>query len=202
MLPNRQLHYVPYGAKIIVGTATTKLKELGLNVRGYFLFVGRFVPEKNVHLLVQAFEKVRSGRKLVLVGGNSYDSAYEAALRSTESRSIVFPGFVFGQEYEDLLCGCYSYIQPSALEGTSPSLLAAMGSGACVLVSDIPENQETVGEAGFYFENNNVFDLARMIDFLDQSPDEAEVKRGLALHRVKEHYSWEVVFKELLALSS
>jgi glycosyltransferase involved in cell wall biosynthesis len=201
-LPGCRLQYVPYGARIIEGAGKGKLRDLKLEEREYFLFVGRFVPEKNVHLLAQAFEKVRTRKKLVLVGGNSYDSKYEAALRCTALQSIVFPGFVFGQDYEELLCGCYAYIQPSALEGTSPSLLAAMGSGACVLASDIPENRETAGEAGFYFESGNVSDLARMIDYLDQSPQQVETKRGQSLERAKACYSWEVVSKDLIALSS
>jgi glycosyltransferase involved in cell wall biosynthesis len=202
LLPGRRLQYVPYGARVVVGAGIGKLKELKVEKGEYFLFVGRFVPEKNVDLLVQAFERVSSRKNLVLVGGNSYDSRYEARLRSTNSRSIVFPGFVFGKEYEELLCGCYAYIQPSGLEGTSPSLLAAMGSGACVLASNIPENLETVGEAGFYFESGNASDLARMIDYLDQAPDQVEEKRGQALERVKAHYSWEVVSRGLLELSS
>jgi glycosyltransferase involved in cell wall biosynthesis len=201
-LRGRQLEYVPYGAKILVAAGDEKLSELGLSKDGYFLFVGRFVPEKNVHLLVRAFEKSITTRKLVLVGGNSYDPAYEAQLRRTHSSRIVFPGFVFGRGYDELLKGCYAYIQPSALEGTSPALLAAMGAGACVLVSDIPENQETVGEAGFYFKSNSAEDLTRMIDLLDTSLSQVSRKREEALDRVKKRYSWEIVADKLLLLSS
>jgi glycosyltransferase involved in cell wall biosynthesis len=201
VLKGRKIEYVPYGARLIAGTGEAVLKRLGLDAGEYFLFVGRFVPEKNVHLLVRAFEQVTTRKKLVLVGGNSYDPQYEAKLRSTVSRQILFPGFVFGKEYEELLCSCYSYIQPSALEGTSPSLLAAMGAGACVLVSDIPENKETVADAGFYFSSDNAAHLAEMIEFLDRSPQAVAEKRKSSRDRVRHHYSWDVVSDQILSLS-
>jgi glycosyltransferase involved in cell wall biosynthesis len=202
MLRGRAIEYVPYGAKILSEAGDEKLRELGLKKGEYFLFVGRFVPEKNVHLLVQAFTRTSTAKPLVLVGGNAYDRTYESQLKSSASSRIIFPGYVFGKGYDELIKGCYVYIQPSALEGTSPALLAAMGAGACVLVSNIPENQETVGDSGFYFESNDTDALSKQIEFLDSKPDEVLQKRAEALDRVRSQYSWEVVADKLLQLSS
>ena len=202
ILKGRNIDYVPYGARILEGAGVGMIKRLGLEAGGYYLFVGRFVPEKNVHLLVSAFDKAHTKKKLVLLGGHSYDPAYESNLRNTSSSHILFPGFVFGRDYEELLCGCYAYIQPSALEGTSPSLLAAMGAGACVLVSDIPENKETVADSGFYFSSNDAAHLTAMIEHLDNSPLEVAQKRAASLRRARSEYSWDVVSTQLLALSA
>lgn len=200
-LPASSLEYVPYGARILSGRPERTLHKLGLTRDDYYLFVGRFVPEKNVHLLVKAFEAANTSRTLVVVGGASYDSAYEARVRSTTCTRILFPGFVYGEEYEDLLLGCYAYVQPSALEGTSPSLLAAMGAGACVLVSDIPENKETVGKAGFYFRTNDVEHLRTMLERLDGDAAAVRAIRVQAVDRVRRCYSWDVVADQLLSLS-
>jgi len=201
VLPDRSIEFVPYGAKTPGTEVVGKLEELGLDPEGYFIFVGRFVPEKNVHLLVEAFAAARTGKKLLVVGGSQYDSAYEKRVRAFESDRIIFPGTVFGAGYEELLRSCYAYVQPSALEGTSPSLLAAMGAGAAVLVSDIPENQETVADAGVYFRTNDAKDLARMIEHLDTCRAEVLELRERALSRVREHYSWDVVADRILRLS-
>jgi glycosyltransferase involved in cell wall biosynthesis len=201
-LPGRILEYVPYGAKILAEAGEEKLKDLGLKKGEYFLFVGRFVPEKNVHVLVEAFSRTSTTKPLVLVGGNAYDPAYESQLKSAASSRVLFPGYVFGKGYEELIKGCYVYIQPSALEGTSPALLAAMGAGACVLVSNIPENQETVGDSGFYFKSNDAADLSMQIEFLDSTPNAVLQKRGEALNRVQSQYSWDVVTDRLLHLFS
>jgi glycosyltransferase involved in cell wall biosynthesis len=151
---------------------------------------------------VRAFEKSGCRRKLVLVGGNAYSPEYETQIRSTSCGGIVFPGFVFGHDYEQLLANCYCYVQPSALEGTSPSLLAAMGAGAAVLVSDIPENKETVDSAGFTFQSGDVDDLAGMLKRLEELPEEVESKGRQALARVKAKYSWREVSGSLLELLS
>jgi glycosyltransferase involved in cell wall biosynthesis len=190
--------YIPYGAKIVTAAPGSKLKELGLSKYNYFLFVGRFVPEKNIGLLVSAFEKAKTRRFLVVVGGGSYSTEYERRVMATSCSRILFPGFVYGAAYEELISNCYTYIQPSALEGTSPSLLGSMGAGASVLVSDIPENQETVGDAGFYFRNNDEKDLVRMIEYIDENSDAVSEKRREALSRVKEVYSWKKVTQTLL----
>ena len=201
MFPKGRFCYIPYGARITHTSGRGGLTSLNLREREYFLFVGRFVPEKNVDLLIQAFNSANTRMKLVLVGGNAYDPSYETNLRALACERVVFPGFVFGNQYEELLAGCYAYIQPSFLEGTSPSLLAAMGAGACVLVSDIPENRETVSEAGFFFESGDQSSLKRMLEHISENPVLVGAKRKEALKRAAEEYSWEVVSQRLLDVS-
>ena len=121
-----KFQYVPYGANITEAATANVLHELGLARRDYYLFVGRFVPEKNVELLIQAFNQARLTRNLVLVGGNQYDRAYELHLRNMANPRVVFPGFVFGERYLELVSHCYAYVQPSVLEGTSPAILGAI----------------------------------------------------------------------------
>ncbi len=198
--PNLKFVYIPYGANIL-GAADSEISgKLDVIKDDYFLFVGRFVPEKNVLLLVKAFEKAETKKKLVLIGGSAYTDDYEASIRKTSCDRIVFAGFIYGSEYEQILKRCFAYIQPSALEGTSPSLLAAMGAGAAVLVSDIPENREVVNSAGFYFKTNDGEDLTKMINWLDKNPDSVVLKRGKSIERVSKYFAWNVVSKSFLDL--
>ena len=49
------------------------LDRFQLSSRNYVLFVGRLVPENNVHHLVRAFEKTSTDQKLVIVGDDPWE---------------------------------------------------------------------------------------------------------------------------------
>lgn len=186
--------YIPYGANVPEATLPdTLVYEFGLKPNEYVLFVGRLVPEKGVHHLISAFEKVNTDKKLVIVGDNIHDKDYVDYLKSSTDPRIHFLGFIYGEAYQQLNRYAYVYVQPSELEGTSPALLGAMGLGNCVLVSDIPENKETIGDAGVTFKKNDPYDLAKKLQELIQTPEKVQIYKRLAPKRVQEHYSWEVV---------
>lgn len=189
--------YIPYGANVPKTTMPdTLVREYGLIPNEYVLFVGRLVPEKGVHHLISAFEKVETDKKLVIVGDNAHDKDYVERLKSSKDPRIHFLGFVYGEAYRQLNKYAYVYVQPSELEGTSPALLGAMGLGNCVLVSDIPENRETIEDAGVTFKKNDPYDLAEKLQALIQAPEKVQKYKRLAIKRVQEHYSWEVVTDE------
>ncbi len=189
--------YIPYGANVPESVLPCNLvQRYGLEPEQYILFVGRLVPEKGVHHLISAFEKVNTDKKLVIVGDNIHGQEYVERLKSTKDPRILFLGFVYGEAYQQLNSHAYLYVQPSELEGTSPALLGAMGLGNCVLVSDIPENCETIGNAGFTFKANDPADLALKLQMLIESPAEVREYKRRAVERVVTHYSWDVVTDE------
>lgn len=186
--------YIPYGANVPqVAQSDHLVREFGLEPGRYILFVGRLVPEKGVHYLVRAFQSVRTDMNLVIVGDNVHDRQYVNSLRSTQDPRIRFLGFAYGEAYRQLNSHAYVYVQPSELEGTSPALLGAMGFGNCVLVSDIPENCETIGEAGLTFRRNDERDLAARLQELVDHPDVVQRFKQLAPERVSQHYNWDKI---------
>ena len=98
---------------------------------------------------MDAFKKINTDFELVIVGGDPYNKQYELSLKKNANKNTKFLGYVYGEDYENLCKGAYLYVTPSILEGTSPALLTAMALYQCPLVSDIPENMETIGDAGF-----------------------------------------------------
>ncbi len=158
--------YVPNGTIIRERRPPVKLAQWGLQPDRYILFLGRFSPEKNCHLLIQAFEKIDTPVKLVLAGGSSYTNNYEKDLRRHAGDRVVLLGYVAGEDLDELLTNAMLFVLPSDLEGLSLALLDAMGAGVCVLTSDIPENLELVHDAGFTFQRGSVDDLERMLRLL------------------------------------
>ena len=69
-----------------------------------------------------------------------------------------------------------------------------MGYGNCVLVSDIAENLETVGDAGLSFDIAHPGPAlrARLCELL-ASPDLVACQRKMSLAYADEHFSWERV---------
>ena len=93
--------------------------------------------------------------QLVIVGDGSGDAGRTGdhwQSRAAADPRVRLLGPVYGEGVRELFAHAYLYVQPSEIEGTALSLVEAMGYGNCVLVSNIAENLETVGEAGLSFD--------------------------------------------------
>ena len=193
--------YIPYGGTIdLTEPDEAIISERGLQRGKYILFVGRLVYEKGVHHLVKAFSKIKTDFKLAIIGSDPYKKEYETFLRKNANENTVFLGFVYGKDYENLCKGAYLYVTPSELEGTSPALLKAMAVGNCVLASDIPENLETVDDAGFFFKHGDSQDLKEKLQFLLENPDIVENARDRAIERIANNYNWDNITAKLESL--
>jgi glycosyltransferase involved in cell wall biosynthesis len=190
--------YIAYGADMPEHTHSGgTVEEFGLEPRKYVLFVGRLVPEKGVHHLIKAFEITDTDLQLAIVGDSPHNKGYVESLKATRDPRIHFLGFVYGDGYRRLCSNAYLYVQPSDVEGTSPALLAAMGFGNCVLVSDIPENLETIGNAGFSFERGNHVSLKTKLEMLMGHPQLVTEYGQRAKARVETVYNWDKIAEDM-----
>jgi len=162
----KKFDFIPYGSEVPVsGQESDVLERLGLETGKYLLFVGRFIPDKGIHYLVRAFERVDTNFKLVLVGGSPNPSEYEQKIRKTTDSRIIFPGYIYGDDTITLMRKAYAYIQPSDVEGLSPVILTVMGLATPLICSDIPENQYAVGDTAITFIKSDIESLADKITF-------------------------------------
>lgn len=190
--------YIPNGTALRSRRAPAHLQELGLKPDSYVLFLGRLSPEKNCDLLIQAFKNITTDMKLVFAGGSSHTDGYVSQLRRRQDDRIVFLDWLGGDVLDEVLTNAALFVLPSDIEGMSLALLDAMGAGVCVLASDIPENRETIGDAGFLFKRGDVHDLERMLAIL--IADRGGVRGRTAEKaraRVKENYLWESVAAQI-----
>jgi len=192
--------YVPNGGVLRERTEPRKILEWGLDPGNYILFLGRFSPEKGCHLLVEAFEQLDTGVKLVMAGASSYCDDYSRELRTHASDRIRMLDWVSGETLDELLTNAMIFVLPSDLEGLSLALLDAMGAGLCVLTSDVPENREVVDEAGFTFQRGNAADLADRLRFLISNPAVREAAGRAAKRRIREQYQWQKITRDIEAV--
>jgi len=191
---HRPVVYIPNGVAPSQKVNPQEILRYGLKGNDYIFFAARLVPEKGCHYLIQAYQSLCSpGKKLVIAGDGNYDDPYVDALKKNANEHILFLGYVKGRLLAELLSNAYLYVLPSEIEGLSTGLLEAMSYGNCVLVSDIEENVEAIGEAGVTFKSGSCQDLEAKIQVLLQ--DEALVQhyRRLAKQIVFERYDWEWV---------
>ena len=192
-----QARCVANGAALRERSQAAKIYEWGFEPGNYILFLGRFSPEKNCHLLIQAYERIDTEVKLVLAGGSNCSDAYSQELRRHASDRIRLLDYVSGDAFEELLTNAMLFVLPSDLEGLSLALLEAMGAGLCVLVSDIPENCELVDGVGFTFKRGDVFDLERMLRLLIADDPVREAAGQAAKQRIREQYLWPKIVTEI-----
>ena len=162
----------------------------------YVLYVSRLEPENNAHLVIEAFKKVRTAYRLLIVGDAPYAEHYINSLKASArgDKRIIFTGFVFGQDYRALQQNAYCYVHATEVGGTHPALLEAMGYGNCVLTLATPENMEVVGKAGVPYIDE--FDLAEKLQRVLRDGSLVQAYRNRAQQRVQTHYDWETVVNQ------
>lgn len=150
--------------------------ELGIEKGKYILGMCRFVPEKNLHHLVEAFTKIKNRDevediKLVLAGDTDFEDDYSRSLREMASKKgVVLTGFIKGKKLHSLLTNCLCYCLPSSHEGLPIALLEAMSYGVKVIVSDIPANKEVGLPESDYFPVGNVDALTEKLKTVVNQP--------------------------------
>jgi len=178
-------------------TEPREILEWGLEPGNYVLFLGRFSPEKGCHLLLEAFEQVDTGVKLVMAGASSYCDDYSRELRTHANDRIRMLDWVSVETLDELIINAMIFVLPSDLKGLPLALLDAMGAGPCVLTSDVPENREVVDEAGFTFQRGNAADLADRLRILIPNRAVREASGKAAKRRIREQYQWQKVAADI-----
>lgn len=169
--------------------------ELGIEKGKYILGMCRFVPEKNLHHLVEAFAKTQHGDcKLVLAGDTDFEDDYSRGLKKmAKENGVVLTGFIKGKKLHSLLTNCRCYCLPSSHEGLPISLLEAMSYRVPVVVSDIPANLEVGLDASCYFPVGNVDALAEK---LQKNLDEPYHSVDYDISK----YDWDIIANQVASI--
>lgn len=182
-----------------------EIKErFGLEKNSYLLSLGRIVPEKGLHYLIDAFRQCETDKQLIIAGGAEANSDYYNRLveQAKDDDRIKFIGFVTGDTISELYSNAYAFMLPSNLEGMANALLEAMSYGNCCLVSDIPENTEVVKDKAVVFEKGNVEQLREKLQELLDKPELVDLYKKQAAPYILEHYSWDLVVEQMLRIYS
>ncbi|MDO5477671.1 MAG: glycosyltransferase family 4 protein [Clostridia bacterium] len=179
------------------------IKEMyGLEKDGYISLVSRLTAEKGVHYLIDAYNSIKTDKKLVIAGDTSDTDDYVKMLKEKAKGNpdIIFTGFISGDVLKEIYSNAYLNVLPSDLEGMSLSLLESLAYRNALLCSDIPENTAVAGDKAIYFRKGDVSDLADKLKVLCEDKSLVEKVREGADEFILSKYSWQDVAKETCRL--
>ena len=200
---HRKVTYIPNGiSRPVLREAQMITEKYGLKKDGYLLSLGRIVPEKGLHYLIEAFGKIDTDMKLVVAGGNSHAVEYMERIHrmAAQDDRIIMTDFVQGQMLEELYSNAYAFVLPSDVEGMALTLLEAMSFGNCCLVSDICENTEVVEDKALVFRKGDTKDLQKKLEYMLEHPEVVREYRAQSTDFICSKYNWDEVVDETIRL--
>ena len=169
------------------------------------VFVGRFVPEKELGMLLDAWAAAFSAgetARLRLVGGGPLEGPLRAqAARLGLSHQVEFLGH--RDRVEEVLADADVGVLPSRIEGLSNALLEYMASGLPPLASRVSGSEDFVvpGRNGWLFDVADMAALAAALREAQSLPPERLAEMGRqARTDVEATASLDIVVGKLLSL--
>ncbi len=134
------------------------------------LYIGSFMPYKNVEILVRGTALLPSYRLHLLSKITSSRKSQLEALAQNTGAELVFHEGVSDQKYKELLSSAFALVSASKDEGFGIPLVEAMQLGTPVIVSKLDIFAEVAGNSGTYFNPESSESFAEAVKILeDQS---------------------------------
>ena len=169
------------------------------------LFCNRsWEPRYGVDLLARAFllaAKSKPNLRLNLLAGGSQENLIREILKKGGViDQVEFKGYIPQKDLPRYYNEADIYISPSHVDGSSVSLMEAMGCGLPCLISDIPANKEwvTEGENGWLFADGDADALAAKILRAAEMRDTLNEIGARARLIAEQRADWTKNFQKLL----
>lgn len=194
--------YIAYGTD----TAPSNLKaedtkvrnwyqEKGINENGYYLVVGRFVPENNYETMIREFIKSKSKKDFVLITNVEQNKFYDQLLQDTgfdKDPRVKFVGTVYDQELLKYIReNAFAYFHGHEVGGTNPSLLEALESTKLNLLLDVGFNREVGEDGALYWKKDQLASVINQAEQLDEKAI-ADLNQKSS-KRIEEAFTWEKI---------
>lgn len=200
----RDTHLIYNGVSVPKRSAYSDyIESLGLERGRYVVALGRFVPEKNFHLLIDAWRASglpARGIRLCIAGDADHEDEYSRALkRKAADTGVALTGFIRGEQLCQVMSHARLFVLPSSHEGLPISLLEAMSYGLDTLVSDIPANRIAQLDGGDFFHLDTA-DTRVSAETLREALDRKA--RGTAVLREYDlaPYNWDHIAQQTLGV--
>jgi len=182
--------------------AGEELARWRLEPKRYIFTACRFVPEKGLHDLIQAYRLIHDPPfKLVIAGDTDHETDYSKNLKrqAADASGVILTGFISGKRLQELYTNAGLFVLPSYYEGLPIALLEALSYELPVLVSDIQQHKEIPLREMRYFKTGNINSLSSAImhTYLKGiAESEKEEYRSL----IKESYNWDNIAVKTLSI--
>lgn len=203
--PGTQTRFIAYGTDLsptdYQADSQAVLDFFGqwnLTEKGYYLIIGRFVPENNYLTAIKEFMASSTERDLVIVAnheGSAYFQKLEEETDFSRDKRIKFVGTVYDSNLLKYLRNqCRAYIHGHEVGGTNPSLLEALAQTKENLVLAVDFNQKVAMNGARYWSKEQG-NLSELIDRIDGQAEAEDLGR-IAKEHMRTAYTWEKIVQE------
>ncbi len=164
--------------------------------QAYFFYLGAVHPRKNVHRLIEAFDRFKQRTQSpvkLLIGGRFgwqtgvVKAAYDAA---QFQKDITFLGYIPDEDLPRLTAAALALTYVSLFEGFGVPILEAMHCDVPVITSTVSSMPEVAGEAGYLVDPTIVDQIAIAMQELWEQPVLRQ-KLITAGQQQRQKFSWE-----------
>lgn len=161
-------------------------------------FVGRFVPEKGLPMLMRVLDRLHSPWRALFLGGGpmeprlrAWASAHADRVRIMAAAHDDVPAYLNAM---DLLCAP-SQTTPSWREIFGRMLIEAFACGVAVAAADSGEIPNVISDAGVIIAERDEDAWVSAVDSLLADPESRSDLGARGRHRACAHYGWPSVAK-------
>ncbi|MGT2929847.1 beta 1-4 rhamnosyltransferase Cps2T [Streptococcus dentasini] len=166
--------------------------------KGYYLIVGRFVPENNYEVAIREFMASQTKRDLIIICNHEGSSYFEELRQKTgfeKDERIKFVGTVYNRALLTYIRqAAFAYIHGHEVGGTNPGLLEALAHTDLNLVLGVDFNKGVAQDTALYWDKK-AGGLAQLINQNDEQEDFSELGRKARQH-MEEAYTWPKIVGE------
>ena len=140
-------------------------QRYGLNNDSILLFVGRLVPYKGVHFLLEILRLIQKTvpKAKLLVVGNPTFPAYFRRLQNQAPPGVIFAGYVADQDLPAYYGACTTYVTASSWEGYDLPIVEAQAVGKPVVAFRIGSHPEVIDQRGQLVEEGDIHAFAQAV---------------------------------------
>jgi glycosyltransferase involved in cell wall biosynthesis len=158
------------------------------------VYMGSFMPYKNVDLLVRALAELPGYRLQLMSRVSDDERARLTAL--APAGTLEFVNGASDEQYESALLAATALVTASRDEGFGLPVIEAQALGTPVLVSDIPIFREIGGPAAGFFDPDRVEEVVSAVRALEQPGEWA--RRSAAAAEWATRFNWPDAARQLL----
>jgi glycosyltransferase involved in cell wall biosynthesis len=193
-IPNLPMTWIPNGVDLERGRVPPRRAANG-TIR--ILAVGRLATPKGHRVLIDAMAELRDRDDLALsiVGdGPLRMSLAEQVQDRRVERSVTLVGRIPWDQLHEQYSAADIFVMPSLAEGLPIALVEALGSGAAVVASDIPEHRQVAGDDAIaYVPAGDPSRLATMLSAVADDPVRRTAMAQAGRETVERRFTWDVV---------
>lgn len=178
-IPFEKIMYSDYGINFDLFKDTEKIKSDKIR----FGFIGTLIPSKGAHILIKAFNNIKSCKMVLKIYGKHFNAnrifGYYCKIRrmARHNKNIKFMGMFDNKDVAKIFKEIDVLIFPSVWEENSPLVIhEAIISDTFIIASDLGGVGELVkhGQNGFLFKAGDARDLQKKMEHIIENPLDTE----------------------------